>query len=79
MKTDLITVPTFVFHQGDLGDETFEMPIHVDFYNGTIVLRQKGDYDTLEEIKIAPENLDALFKEIKRHKPSAEQIMKHHH
>jgi hypothetical protein len=76
MKTELITVPTFVFHQGDLGDDTFEMPIHVDFYNGTIVLRQKGDYDQMEEIKLSPENLDVLFKEIKRHKLDAESMLK---
>lgn len=41
--TELITVPTFVFSQGKLGDVDFETPIHVDYYNGTIVLRQDGN------------------------------------
>lgn len=73
--SELITVPTFVFNQGDLGDMKFELPIHVDYYNGTIVLRQDGDYDAQETINISPEYLDKLFKEIKKHLPEAKLVL----
>lgn len=72
----LITVPTFTFEQGDVySDAEHERPIHVDFYNGCICLRQKGEFDQDEEIKIHPQFLNALFKEIKRHKPDAELVL----
>ena len=77
MKTKLIKVPTFTFNQGDpMSDSEFEKPISVDFYNGCICLRQDGDFDTQEEILISPKYFDALVKEIKRHKPEAELILK---
>lgn len=75
MKTELITVPTFVFSQGELGDDTYETPIHVDFYNGSIVLRQDGNYAAQEKITIHPDFVEALFREIKRHKKDAEHLL----
>lgn len=75
-KTKLISVPTFTFNQGDmLLDNEFERPISVDFYNGCIVLRQDGEFENQEEILISPKFLDALFKEIKKHKPEAEGLL----
>lgn len=75
MKTELITVPTFVFPQGKIGDDNYERPIHVDYYNGSIILRQDGDYDQQEVIHLAPDQIEALFKEIKRHKHNAEAML----
>lgn len=74
----LITVPTFTFNQGDVfnQDEHSERPIHVDYYNGSICLRQDGDFVSQEEIIISPKHLDALFKEIKKHQKDAEAILK---
>jgi hypothetical protein len=74
--TELITVPTFVFPQGKLGDENYEAPIHVDFYNGTIILRQDGEYEKQEEIKLSYDQIDTLFKAIKKHRPDAEAMLK---
>lgn len=76
MKTELITVPTFVFPQGKLGDEDYERPIHVDYYNGSICLRQDGELDQQEIIHLLPDQVDALFREIKRHKKNAEAMLK---
>lgn len=74
--TQLISVPTFVFPQGKLGDDDYEVPIHVDYYNGTIVLRQEGEYEQPEEIKLSPKMVEKLFKEIKRHRSDAEVLLK---
>lgn len=74
--SELITVPTFIFNQGTLLEvQGAERPIHVDFYNGTIVLRQDGQYDQQEEIKISPEYLEKLFRKIKKHLPEAEKML----
>lgn len=74
---ELISVPTFIFNQGEIfQDETCEKPIHVDYYNGTIVLRQDGEFKQQEEIKISPIFLEKLFKEIKKHQPNAEKLLK---
>jgi hypothetical protein len=73
--SELITVPTFTFSQGKPGDDVFESPIHVDFYNGCIVLRQDGEYTQQEQINILPQHLDALFREIKKHRPEAEHFL----
>jgi hypothetical protein len=73
----LITVPTFIFQQGDMWDQEgdSEKPIHVDYYNGSICLRQDGEYEKQEEIIISPKYLNALFKEIKKHLPEAEAML----
>lgn len=75
---ELITVPTFTFNQGDMyqSDPDSERPIHVDFYNGTICLRQDGEFEQQEEIKISPKYLDRFFREIKKHLPDAEAVLK---
>jgi hypothetical protein len=75
-ETKLISVPTFTFNQGDIyGDADWERPINVDFYNGSIVLRQDGEYDIQEEILIHPKYLDAIFRAIKKHKIEAEKLL----
>lgn len=72
---DLMTVPTFVFNQGDVFDENgAERPIHVDYYNGSICLRQY-DGDVKEEIIISEDYLHSLFKEIKKHLPDAQHFL----
>lgn len=58
-----------------LGDLNYEIPIHVDFYRGTIVLRQDGEYDKQEEIKLNSSQVDALFKAIKKHSKEAESLI----
>jgi hypothetical protein len=75
---ELITVPTFTFNQGDIinGDVDVEVPISVDYYNGCICLRQDGDYDKQEEIKIHPKHVKAFFKEVLKHLPDAEYHLK---
>jgi hypothetical protein len=76
-KTNLITVPTFTFYQGEVFDfEGAERPISVDYYNDTICLRQDGDYNQQEVIIIKPEYLDKLFKAIKKYKSEAEYYKK---
>ena len=73
---ELITVPTFTFNQGKANDGDYEEnPISVDFYNGSIILRQDGSFDQQEKIVIHPKYLDALFKEIKKHRPEAEHMV----
>jgi hypothetical protein len=74
---NLITVPTFIFNQGKPdGDLDYERPIHVDYYNGSICLRQDGDFEEQEQILISPQYLDKLFKEIKKHQADAEKSLK---
>lgn len=69
----LITVPTITVNQGDPfnQEELSEKPVHVDFYDGSIVLRQDGDYKQQEEILISPKYFEAIFKEIRKHLPKA--------
>lgn len=66
---DLITVPCFIFNQGDPID-TGEMPIHVLYFNGGIEIRQGDD-----TVYINPDYLNKLFTEIKRHLPEAERVL----
>jgi hypothetical protein len=68
---DLITVPTFTYNQGRPGDKSFESPIQIEFYNGTITLCQDGGYDVQERINIHPEHFEKLVKEIRKHLPEA--------
>lgn len=75
--SDLITVPTFTFNQGKLFIDTeTELPISVDFYNGTIILRQDGDYDQQEEVKIHPAYFEKLVKAIRKNLPEANKYLK---
>lgn len=73
----LITVPTFTFYQSDLlyQEINAEKPIHVDYYNGTIVLRQEGQFTAQNEILISPDHMNFLFKEIKKHLKEATEIL----
>ena len=66
----LIRVPSFVFLQGDIGDENHERPIEVRFYNGSIGLHQEDGQYT-HDITIHPDHLNGLFREITRHLPEA--------
>lgn len=75
--SELVTVPTFTFQQGSMAknDSDYESPIRVEFYNGTICLRQWGEYDVEECINVHPKYLEKLFKEIKKHMPNAMTIL----
>lgn len=74
---ELVTVPTFTFQQGSVAkaDSDYESPIRVEFYNGSISLRQEGEYDVEEVINIHPKYFEKLFKEIKKHMPDAMGIL----
>lgn len=75
---DLITVPTFTFPQGSIfkGDADYESPITVLYYNGLIELKQEGDFDIEETVRIHPKFLNKLFVAIKKHLPEAESTLK---
>lgn len=70
--SELITVPTVVFEQGDPfdGGPDIERPIHIRYYHGSICLEQGGN-----EIIILPEHLNKLFNTIKKHLPAANQAL----
>lgn len=74
---ELITVPTFTFKQGDFikGDSIVEQPLSVDFYDGSICIRQDGEYDVPEQIIIHPEYIAAFFKEVLKHKKYADEFL----
>ncbi len=70
--TNLITVPTFTFNQGDIF-EGAEPPVQVCFYNGTddkalIEISQEGRYVNFTSI----DELKQLVKLIQKHLPEAE-------
>lgn len=68
--TDLVTVPCFVFHNGE------EQPIQVAYYNGTIELSQYHyGNSTVNSIGIDPKQVKEFLKEILRHKPEAEKCL----
>lgn len=74
--TKLITVPTFTFNQGNpYTDEASELPLHVDFYQGCICIRQEGEYRQQEEIKVHPQFIKAFFKEVLKQLPEAESML----
>lgn len=73
--TELITVPTFTFNQGEFGETDWEKPIQVSFYNGQIELSQDGEYDDPERITLHPDHFMQLFKEIKKHFPEALEML----
>lgn len=60
-KTELITVPTFTFYQ-EGGN-----PIQVRYYVNCVELEYDGHY-----IDIEYDQLNSLFKEIKKHLPDAQ-------
>jgi hypothetical protein len=69
---DLTTVPSFIFYHGKLGDNGWERPIHVQFYNGSITIEQQGEYDVPESIQLSPAYVKKLLKEIIKHIPDAQ-------
>lgn len=66
--TELTTVPTFIYEQGEFGDDNFEFPIIVKYWNkGEVIeLNQQGN-----GVLIRAEDIMRLAKEIKRHLPEA--------
>jgi hypothetical protein len=70
---ELTTVPMFVFKQGDpfAGDGNCEYPIEVKYYNGCICFDQEGN-----SINISPAFAKALFREVLKHLPEAENKLK---
>lgn len=74
--SELITVPTFTFKQGELFDTDVEQPLHVDYFNGSIQIRQDGGYDQQESINISSKHIKAFFKEVLKHLPDAEHYLK---
>lgn len=76
-KTNLITVPTFIFRQGTHSGEDFEENvIQVSFYNNGIEISQEGNFTDDESVIISYKYLDALFKAIKNELPKAQEILK---
>lgn len=77
MKNELITVPTFEYKQGTHKDDNFqENPIRVEYYDGSICLKQEGHFTEDETILISPEHLDSLFKAIKKNLTDAKVFLK---
>jgi len=76
-QTELITVPTFTFNQGNVwnSETEVERPISIDFYNGTIVLRQDGEFDAQEQINIHPAYFEKLVKAIRKNLPEANKML----
>lgn len=68
-KTELVTVPNFVFDQLDT-DGIVEASIHVKYYNGSIELSQ-GD----NSILIEENSMWHLCKEIQRHYSEAKRFL----
>lgn len=60
--TDLTTMPSKVFHQGNLGDEEFEQPIKITYFNDCISLDQHPNGTVL----ILPAAFEALVKSIRK-------------
>jgi len=70
MKTELTTVPSFIFPNGD------EQPLFVAYYNGSIEITQShyGE-DEMQSIQLSPDFVKDLLKEILRHRPEAEKLL----
>lgn len=72
MSSQLRTVPTFNFSQGELGEDNFEFPITVSYYSDNIVeLEQEG-----ETVVIRVENLQRLTTMIKKYHAEVEAKLK---
>lgn len=70
---NLITVPTFIFKQGDFGEDNYELPVVVQYYaDGVITLASFEGGEAL----VKKENVKKLFKEIEKHFPAAENSIK---
>lgn len=62
--SELINIPSFVFYP------EYEPAIHVKYYNGSIELSQRED-----SIIIDSNELEKLFKEIKKHSQKAKEYL----
>lgn len=71
--SQLITVPTFYFEQGEIFEEDgAEFPLLVSYYsNGVIQLSQRGN-----EVIIGKKHFESLVKQIRKHLPEAEKALK---
>ena len=69
MKTELNTMPNFLFEQRN-EDGIAENPILVKYWNGIIEFKQ-GD----EEVLIDWDTFNDLVKEVKRHMPEALRVL----
>lgn len=68
MSTELRTVPTFNFPQGELGESNFEFPLTVSYYNeGIVEIEQEGS-----SVVIRVENIQKLASLIKKYNPEAQ-------
>lgn len=67
-KTGLVTVPTFIFEQGDVftGEGNAEYPIQVCYYNGYIEITQNGN-----SIILLNDKRKNFFREVNGHLPEA--------
>jgi len=65
---DLITVPHFVFEQGDVFEQVdrVERPINVSYWRETIELEQGGN-----SVLILPEYFEKLVTQIRKHQKAA--------
>jgi hypothetical protein len=71
ISTILSTVPSFTFYQTEQEEGiNEELPINIRYYHGTIELEQGN-----ESIIISSENVNALFKAIKKNLPEAEAML----
>lgn len=61
---ELITVPSFVYEQYGEG------ALQVNYYNGTIEIKQYDD-----SILIKDDSFEKLFREIRKHKNEAKEIL----
>lgn len=77
MKTELTTVPTFIFYQGQLmADTDAEFPIQVTFWDEGDSVELKMLDDSGREITLSTKHMKRLFKEIERHLPEATKKLK---
>lgn len=66
--TELVTVPTFSFSQGDVY-EGYQLPVSVRYYNGL---------DDSLEISIAQEDIEIVFSNLQVLKALVKEIERHH-
>jgi hypothetical protein len=75
-KTDLTTLPSFIYYQGELlSDTDAEFPIQITYYQDEIIGLQMLDQSG-REIVIRARDLKSLFKEIERHLLEAQKKLK---
>lgn len=73
--SELITVPSFVYYQGELGDDIYERPLVVKFYCGGVIEITQEDGKYKNDIQISVNHVEKLFREIKKHLSEATTIL----